>query len=249
MAARFIRTDTLTTSCNRQELYDLLANATVDGFTAPAAHNVVSQSEAPGVTISDIWFDQTNQLLKIPVTEVDGSACSMWLSIGPDSWWYPGFNVSDVTIRRGEWVCFSYSSSGTYDITPMPPCPEYPSSRKVARGLKHLTCIMGPAQATIAPNEFGPICTNGFAVALYDCRTSFTVMGAQNKEDRWLIPSTGYTGCAQEIGQYNDIPNWPNLMGHVMAFPEVAVAASFAEQFLVPCFITLPWGNQDWRDK
>lgn len=250
MTARFVRADTIGNTVTRQTLYDLLSNSTIVGYNPPVAQNVVAQSEPPDLSASIIWFDQTDQLLKIPVTDVDGSGASFWMSIGPDSWWYPGYNVSSVTIRRGEWCCWSYSTSGTYDITPMPPSAEFADSRKVARGLAHVRCICGPAQATIAPNEFGPICTSGFCVALYDVRSSHAVIGYNNDKSRHMVPSTGYTGIAQEVRTDTGQTEHPNLLGFVVAFPEVGVAAaSFAPYMLVPGFVNLPWGSQDWREK
>lgn len=248
MSARFVRVDTVGNSVTRQTLYDLLGNSTVDGFNAPVAQNVVSQTEPPTLDNSIVWFDQANQLLKIPVTNVDGSAASFWLSIGPDSWWYPGYNVSGETIRRGEWCCWSYSSTGTYDVVPMAPSPEYTKYTKVARGLPNVRCVCGPAQATIAANEFGPICTSGFAVALYDARSSHVTMGEFNNKDRYMVPSTCYTGVAQEVRSDTEMWEHPNLMGFVVSFPEVGSdPAAFPEYMLMPCFVNLPWGAQDFK--
>lgn len=79
------RTDTV----SRQTIYDLVANAVGGTVQATDLSDevkvVVSQSEAP-TTVSPglVWWDQTEQLMKVYTDMIDGTACSVWLSVGPD---------------------------------------------------------------------------------------------------------------------------------------------------------------------
>lgn len=81
------RTDTV----SRQTIYDLVANAI--GGTVGASDLtdevvvVVSQSEAPAGTELKpglVWWDQTEQLMKVYTDMIDGTGASVWLSVGPD---------------------------------------------------------------------------------------------------------------------------------------------------------------------
>jgi len=74
---------------SRQTIYDLVANA--GGGTIQAADLaeevvvITTQSEAPSdPKPGQCWWDQTEQLMKVFTDVIDNTACSVWLSVGPD---------------------------------------------------------------------------------------------------------------------------------------------------------------------
>lgn len=75
----------------RQTLYDLVALAsigTVDGSDmAAGTMPILSQSLPPDdaqLTPGLVWWDQTEQLMKVWTDMIDGTGCSVWLAFGPD---------------------------------------------------------------------------------------------------------------------------------------------------------------------
>jgi hypothetical protein len=75
----------------RQTLYDLVANATIGGSVqasdlAADVKAITSQSLAPSNPIPGLlWFDQTEQVLKVWTDCIENTACSVWLAVGPDA--------------------------------------------------------------------------------------------------------------------------------------------------------------------
>jgi hypothetical protein len=78
------RGDTVT----RQTIYDLVNNAiggTVqESDLAEYVLQAVPQSEPPTPYPGRLWFDQTEQLMKVYTDVMDDTAVSVWLSLGPD---------------------------------------------------------------------------------------------------------------------------------------------------------------------
>lgn len=202
------RTTNIGSTCNRQNLYDLLdqsnlINVTTDDVASGVALpvSITAASEAPTFSTDLWWFDQTDQLLKIPLTDVGGSPASCYLAVGPDSWHYPGFNVASDTIRKGELLRFSYSpGAGIYDITPMEPVTTNVTSNACLRCWPQLRNMYGIAGTTIAPGEFGPVVCKGFAHAIVDFETWYERTGTYtNRYTQVLHPSTQYTGTFASI--------------------------------------------------
>ena len=72
----------------RQTLYNLVANASIGTVAASDLAtellSVVTQSNAPSGFPGKLWYDQTDQLMKVYVDVVDSTGCSVWCAIGPD---------------------------------------------------------------------------------------------------------------------------------------------------------------------
>lgn len=76
-------------SVTRQTIYDLVNNAiggTVqESDLSQGVLQMVTSSEAPSSPYpGKPWFDQTDQLFKVYTDILDGTAVSLWLSVGPD---------------------------------------------------------------------------------------------------------------------------------------------------------------------
>lgn len=75
-------------SVTRQTIYNLLANATGGVvYASDVSADVImiaSQSEAPDPSPGKLWWDQTDNLLKVYVDMLDGTTVSVWQAIGPD---------------------------------------------------------------------------------------------------------------------------------------------------------------------
>lgn len=242
------RTKTLTTSCTRQDLYDLLATATLnlvagDLSGSVVAAGVTSASLAPALQEAVFWYDQTEQLLKWPVLQVGASPASFYMAVGPDSWQFPGFNAAVGTIPKGQIVRFSLGEgAGPYDITHMEP---FPTNHTLTfalgwagmKSLAQLRNAYGVAAATIAPNEFGPVCTFGLTHVLTDPSGSFQLTGDwKNKQTFGLCFHTAVTGMARVPAI---TPNFlADMFGMLLARPEVT-----CESFLAPAFVMFPLGQ------
>lgn len=76
------------TTVTRQTLYDLVYNAIGGTVQASDLHTsvltVAAQSSVPTPYPGLLWYDQTDQLAKVYTDMIDGTGCSLWLSIGPD---------------------------------------------------------------------------------------------------------------------------------------------------------------------
>lgn len=72
----------------RQTIFDLVANAvggTVNESDLSAGYrSVQAQSEPPTPAPGLVWWDMTDQLLKVYVDVIDGTGCSCWAAFGPD---------------------------------------------------------------------------------------------------------------------------------------------------------------------
>jgi hypothetical protein len=242
------RTTTIGDTCTRQDLYDLLAKATLnlaagDLSSGIVAAGLTAASVAPAISEGVLFYDLTEQLLKLPMTKVGDSAASFYMAVGPDSWQFPGFNVADTIIPRGSLVRFSYSpAAGPYDITHMEP---FPTNHTLTfslgwagmKSLKQLRNAYGIAEATIAPNEFGPVCTYGLAHALVDPSGSYQLTGDWlNKQSFGLCIHTAVTGMAR-VPAMN--PHWlADMFGLLLTRPETTCVS-----FLAPVFVMFPLGQ------
>ena len=167
------RTETVSGSCTRQTLYDLINTSTITGLSDSdiiSTMSATAASEPPAeITNHRLWYDQTQQLLKFPVTSLEGSAASFWMSVGPDRWDYPGYNVCVDYMLPGDVVRWSYSpAAGIYDITFMEPTPTWYTLSTHLRANPPLYSCYGLVAATIAPQQFGPVATIGIAHAKID---------------------------------------------------------------------------------
>lgn len=74
----------------RQTIFDLIGSASIDGVVADTdlsdgTPQNVSQSgppSAPGP--GSMWWDKTNQVMRVWYDEIDGTGVSLWLAAGPD---------------------------------------------------------------------------------------------------------------------------------------------------------------------
>lgn len=90
------RGDTVT----RQTLYNLLYNAS--GGTVEQSDlgstvlDIMCQSEPPTAKAGRLWWDQTDQLMKLYVDVLDDTGVSCWISIGPDRWDMPMLTTEPI---------------------------------------------------------------------------------------------------------------------------------------------------------
>ncbi len=238
------------TTLDAAKLAALLTTANVVGWSPPLAVNVASQSEAPDLRPSYAWWDKTEQLLKVPITNLEGSPASFWMSIGPDSWHMPAYNITDQILAKGTFVCFSWSTTGRFDIQPMVPSPNTYGRVRQARANVYLRNMCGVLQTTLASNQFGPMCVQGYAYGLYDARQSAYATGVQNNALRYVRPSTCYTGVSEDIAVGGSRASSVDILGYLLAFPEQGAAASYpvGAPTLLPMFVVFPWGTTDLTD-
>lgn len=239
--AYFDRTQSLGDTVNRQNLYDLINTCTIGGVAIGAVGGVMTQytqTEPPStMTFSSMWYDQKEQLLRLPVMDVAGSPCSLWISVGPDSWEMPVFNNNDYTIPQGALVSWAYSpASGVYDVVltepQNPTTSTYFNEVQLIRWNANLRCIAGVVQATMPAQEFGRMVFRGFSYTLIqDTQTKVA-----SNVCRPISVSTMFTGAAvlSDSGTYDADPY---CFGQLHVHP--AISTVTAPQ-LYPSFIWLP---------
>lgn len=243
--AQFSRTKTLTDSCTRQDLYDLINTANISGLVAgDLTSPVVGLTVASAVTLpSDQytwWWDQTEQLLKFPVLSVGASPASFWMAAGPDRWDFPGFNVSAEPIQRGAVVRWSYAAgAGEYDCTPCEPIVSNITGGRTLKATPEARNLYGIAQATIGPGEFGPIMCRGFGHALVHWSSVHGLFNSiLNNKHFPLVASSAYTG-------YLSAP--PRTGGPIMNMHHVATGLARPEtagvSVLGPVYCAFPAGQ------
>lgn len=238
------RTKTLDDEANRQDIYELISTAGVTGLEEGDLSEdyvvLATQSDAPAtLTSTRWWWDQTEQLLKLPLVLVGASPASCYLAVGPDSWHYPGFNAGTKSIRRGDLVRWSYSSAGPYDVTSMEPVPSQVTHTQMLRTVPQLTNLAGIAAATILAGQFGPICAYGFAHAWVDLKTVDSYRNTwQNSYASELVPSSQYTGTLQApLGVAPE--KRADVVAMLLARPE-----STGMTFMCPVFCMFPPGKK-----
>lgn len=249
--ANLQRTTTISGTCNRQDLWDLIANANVINASASDAVNPtgaaavsVTAASSPPATLTDTawWFDQTEQLMKVPVTYVGSSPASFFMSIGPDRWDTPGLNMASDTMAKGEIVRFSYSAgAGIYDCTFMEPNPTWYTATAWLRKIPELRSAYGVVAATIPPGEFGPITTMGFVHVKVDylscaVRTSACRMNYAPP----LFIHTSMTATAMGPATYvSPDEHLATIFGVALALPGQGNTAATQ---LCPAFVRFPLG-------
>ena len=115
------RSQDLGNTVTRQNLYDLISTCTLTGTAAGVSvqHTVqiTAVSEAPAVPVTGDtwWYDLSQELLKVPLNTVGASPCSLWLSVGPDSWQIPVLNSNNYTLSNGDFCSFK-KDGGFYEV-------------------------------------------------------------------------------------------------------------------------------------
>jgi len=246
--ADFQRTETIGDSCNRQNLADLIGTASVknltgDDVTDLAVAVVTSVTNNPGTPTSGVWWwDQHDQLFKMPVLEVDGASCSFYASIGPDAWDFPGYNICDYTVHKGSLLRFDTQvGASPYGCTPMEPCTTFMTSGRALRAHVEMRNAYGFAAEHIAPASFGPVRTEGFGHVRAEWATYQALhLNLENKFPQFpLIPSTQYTGYVQATPRSYGQPTWITQVAAGLARPHNITAMSV----LAPALIHLPAGR------
>lgn len=245
--ANLNRTTTLTDSCNRLDLYNLINGSSIQNLGSPDLGSgfpmVTAASSPPTFNENVWWFDQTRQLLKMPVAMVDASPASLYLSVGPDAWHFPGYNVCDYELKRGTLVRFSYEEgAGLYDCSPMEPLTTTVTGNRMVRVRPELRNVYGFLQEDTAPNTFGPVLTYGFGHARVEWNTVASAVGSHyNTRAFELMPSSGVSGYMQGTPPGAA----PSLFDAVCAMG-LAQPETLGVSVLCPIFCNLPMGkNQE----
>jgi hypothetical protein len=238
--ATLSRTTSLGTSVTRQDLYDLINKSTlsIGAFSPAGVGSVVASTNPPtAFTASTWWFDQETQLLRVPLNNVDGSGCSLWLSVGPDSWETPVYNASASVLARGLVVGWCTAANcGIYDITPTIPYAAPSSASMVqrvdyARGSRNIRSTVGALQATLPANSWGLAVFRGFGYAL--CKSQLIVAARAQT----LSMSTTFTAALEYFNDNGLFPGFPTTCGVVLNNP----ATTFASPVLLPVFMYMPF--------
>lgn len=239
--AKLNRTQSLGTTVTRQHLYDLISTCgfTDLGITLAGVGNIVAASAAPTTfTASTWWWDMTNQLLKVPVCCVEGSACSIWLAVGPDSWETPVYNPGPNALPFGMLVSFKTGAAGIYDVEPTVPQAAFTStfSYRVEnlRMDRNVRNTLGHLQATLAAGEWGRAVYRGLGYGLhYDAFTSGNGNNAYP-----VVLSTAVTGtCQTQFSSYGI--ETPYTYAILLCRPPTTFVAAVP----MPLFIWLPYNN------
>lgn len=245
--AELIRTTTLTDSCTRLDLYNLLAGAVVTNMTLSDVEGdlgmgaaITAASSPPSFTTSLWWYDQTNQLLKVPVSTIGASPASLYLAVGPDAWHYPGYNICSYTLPKGTLVRFSYEpDAGIYDCTPMEPLTTTVTGNRLLRCRPELRTAYGFIQDDTAPNGFGPVLSYGFGHCLVHWNTVASYVGSiWNTKAFELLPSSAVTGYMQATPPAANPCRYDAVCAMGLAQPEATNVS-----VLCPIFANLPMGK------
>jgi hypothetical protein len=249
--ANLQRTTTIAGTCSRQDLYDLIANANI--INASEADRVNPNGAVVSITAATLapsvlqdttwWYDQFDQLLKMPVTYVGSTPASFYMSVGPDRWDAPGYNIASVTLAKGYVVRFSYSAgAGIYDCTYMEPNPTWYTATPWLRKIPELRSVYGIAAADIPPGQFGPVTTMGFVHVKVDylsCgpRTSACKMNYAPT----LFIHTSATGVAMGPATFvSPDEHLVTMVGVALSMPGVGNTAATQ---LCPAFVRFPLGS------
>ena len=242
MALSLSRAGDLASIVTRQTIYDLITNCTLTG-TASATDIIVSHtmqitavSLAPDLPTdaSTLWYDLTHELLKVPLTAVGSSACSVWLSVGPDAWQVPVYNGNAYTLAAGK-LC-SYNTNGVEPVAGYTPNTQSPRDFLVAmRASSNIRGYAGVVQEDIAPGGFGPLTWYGFAYVDVDLGDVDTTLNLP----AFLTLATNITGTALALTTQTP-HNYPNIIGGVISHPTDAAGFGVVK---CPCLLSGPWAS------
>lgn len=244
--ANLQRSNSIGNSANRQDIYDLINTCSVKNLEATdinglAAVNITAVTDYPGTpTVAVWWWDQYEQLLKMPVKVVDGVSTSFYAAVGPDSWDFPAYNVCDYTLPRGTLVRWDYSvGANPYGCTPMEPMVTFVTSGRDLRAHQQMRNVYGVVSADIPPNDYGPVCTEGYTRVCAEWPSYDALYLNTHNDNLWpLIPSTQYTGYVQCAYRTYGLPTYPIQIATGMARPTVTDMS-----ILAPALLHLPAGR------
>jgi len=241
MALSLLRENTILTTVNRQDLYDLLTTCTLQGTADTGiildnTMQITAVSVAPALPADSgtWWYDLTQELLKIPVSAVGSSACSMWLSVGPDAWQLPVYNGNNYTLTAG--AITSYNTTGVELTGGFTPDTSSPYDFLTAmRASSNIRGYAGVVQDDIAPGGFGPLTWYGFAYVNVDLRGVDNVLNTP----AFLTVATNSTGVG--VGLQTSTPyNYPNIIGGVISHP---TSGSALGTIKCPCLLSGAWAS------
>lgn len=236
--ARLLRTQSLGTTVTRQDLYDLIhTSALTDiGVTVVGVSSIVASTNAPGFTTSIWWFDQEKQLLRVPICSVGGSACSLWLSVGPDSLETPVYNASANVYPRGAIVSFA-PGDGIYNIELTAArnhtSTTYGAIVRESRLNRNLRNALGVLQATLSQGQWGCAVVRGVC---YARMLSTTAAASGNLNERMML-STQYTAAFYNHQQ--QIYTQPFEVGLTLA----RVSAAYSVPWCMPAWVWFPFNS------
>lgn len=241
--ARLLRTATLGTTVSRQDLYDLIHTASLTdiGVVPTNVGSVVASTNSPTCfTSTTWWFDQEAQLLRVPINNVSGSACSLWMSIGPDSWEVPIYNGTADAIPRGRIVSWSVrANAGLYDVDqtfPMMITTTSLGHRPDAVRLNvNARNVIGVTTAAVAASSWALAVYRGFC---YTDITDYNTTGTFNSVD-FIVLSTAVTGVGSIGGGNLDGWRFPHCIGLTVLRH---ATSSVGHRTLTPAFLYLPMG-------
>jgi len=250
MAFTIHRTETLGSTVTRQDLYDLIHTSTLQGSssggnTTPGI-GVTAVSLAPDIPIDGKtwWWDMSKQLMKLPINSAHGSACSLWVSAGPDSWEIPVLNACAYTLVKGTLVSYKTAGDpGLYDIEPFAPLVSNISNTyfnwyETLTASPNQRSICGVIQADAAPGQIIPAVYKGCCYAKVEGFISLD----NNTYLTALNISTAYTGVMliqhkNTTTEYKEITRIGAMLCHPTPF------SACSEGMLVPAFFTGPWNS------
>lgn len=243
--ARLLRSANLGTTVTRQDLYDLIHNATLTGLGSGiqgAGVVLLAASSFPTqITAGTWWWDQTHQVLRIPVESVGGSPASMWLAVGPDSWECPVFNRTGGTLPRGAVVGWSRAAGcGPYDIDYLPPASAamlvatFANSMQALRTDPAMRAGLGALQYTLLNGQFGQVVWRGFGYASVED----TYNAAAGQVAYMVGMCTAYTGT---LG--NTTGAGGNAAALACGFQTLHPATTFPAPILLPVFLWFPFNS------
>lgn len=252
MALSLQRGDSLGNSVNRQDLYDLISNATLTGTATGVVVGrtlaITAVSEAPAVPSdgNTWWYDRTQNLLKVPLNAVGASPCSMWLSVGPDAWQVPVLNSNSYTLPMGS-LCSWKQTGGLYEVEPL--APVAPGTNTPRGWLSELRSsanargYAGAVQEDIAPGEIGALTWYGFAYV--NCTGFGDTNGIPTAQAKYNYPayitiSTSHTRTAFAV-HGDDVHSRPNVLGGLLSHATATGGALPAH--VCPCLLDGPWNS------
>ena len=242
------RSENLAGVVTRQNLYDLIATSSLAGSGAgeSAGVNITAVSLAPAVPSNGNtwWWDMSNQLLKLPLNAIGNSACSLWLSIGPDSWEIPLLNTTDQTLPKGCVMSFSEDAgAGFYAAKPTPPVA--PAADTVIGFFNALSIsaahrgVCGVLQATAVAGQIVPAVYQGNCYARIEGISGIVGDNTRALAAAMATNSTGMFVAYPLSGGAIDYRIMD--IGAVLCHPTPNSVCG--DGILLPCFIQLPWNN------